>query len=57
MTLRAGAQSVSTRPPGVVAFEVRAEREGPTDGNGEPGIEVEPEWPENVSEGGSLAIE
>ncbi len=57
VTLRAGDQTVTTSPPSEVEFEVKAEREGPTDGNGELSIEVELEWPENASEGGSLSIE
>ena len=57
VTLRAGDQSVTMSPPSEVEFEVKAEREGPTDGNGELSIEVELEWPENASEGGSLSIE
>jgi len=57
VTLRAGEQSVTMTPPSEVEFEVKAEREGPTDGDGELSIEVELEWPENASEGGSLSIE
>jgi len=57
VTLRAGDQSVTMSPPGEVEFEVKAEREGPANGNGELSIEVELEWPENASEGGSLSIE
>jgi len=56
VTLRAGEQSVTLTPPGEVEFEVKAEREGPTDGDGELSIEVELEWPENAPEGG-LSIE
>ncbi|MBV0922764.1 amphi-Trp domain-containing protein [Halomicroarcula limicola] len=61
VTLRAGDQSVTLDPPETVEFEVKAEREGPTDGDGELSIEVELEWPENASESesadGDLRIE
>ena len=57
VTLRAGDQSVTMTPPSEVEFEVKAEREGPTGGDGELSIEVELEWPENASGGGSLSIE
>ncbi|WP_277541492.1 amphi-Trp domain-containing protein [Haloarcula laminariae] len=57
VTLRAGEQSVTMHPPSEVEFEVKAEREGPTDGDGELSIEVELEWPENASQGGGLSIE
>ena len=57
VTLQAGDQSVTMSPPGEVEFEVKAEREGPTDGDGELSIEVELEWPENASGDGSLSIE
>jgi hypothetical protein len=41
-----------------VEFEVKVEREGPTDGTGELSIEFELEWDENASgESGSLSIE
>jgi amphi-Trp domain-containing protein len=56
VTLRSGDQSVTLTPPGEVEFEVKAEREGPSNGDGELSIEVELEWPENASEGG-LSIE
>jgi amphi-Trp domain-containing protein len=57
VTLRSGDQSVTMSPPDEVEFEVKAEREGPTDGEGELSIEVEVEWPENASDGGSLSID
>ncbi|MFC7020747.1 MULTISPECIES: amphi-Trp domain-containing protein [Haloarcula] len=57
VTLRAGDQSVTLDPPGRVEFEVKAEREGPVDGDGELSIEVELEWPENPSDDGELSIE
>ncbi|MFC7028299.1 amphi-Trp domain-containing protein [Halomicroarcula sp. GCM10025324] len=50
VTLRAGDQSVTLHPPSHVEFEVKAEREGPADGDGELSIEVELEWPENPSD-------
>jgi len=50
VTLSAGDQSVTLSPPPEVEFEVKAEREGPTDGNGELSIEVELEWPENADD-------
>ena len=60
ITLSAGEESVSMDPPERVEFEVKAEREGPTDGDGELSIEFELEWPENGesgASGGSLEIE
>jgi amphi-Trp domain-containing protein len=61
ITLKAGSESVTMDPPARPTFEVKAEREGPTDGPGELSIEFELEWDEN-SEGtegssGSLEIE
>lgn len=48
-------------PPARPTFEVKAEREGPTDGAGELSIEFELEWDENDDDGtggsGSLQIE
>ncbi|WP_246983213.1 amphi-Trp domain-containing protein [Halorientalis marina] len=58
ITLNAGSQSVTVDPPSQVEFEVKVEREGPTDGTGELSIEFELEWDENASgEVGSLSIE
>ena len=61
ITLKSGAESVSMEPPARPTFEVKAEREGPTDGSGELSIEFELEWDENGSEGdggsGQLEIE
>jgi len=51
VTLSAGDQSVTMDPPSQVEFEVKAEREGPTDGDGELSIELELEWPEGASGG------
>ena len=50
ITLRQGDESVSVDPPAQPTFEVKAEREGPTDGPGERSIEFELEWDEE-SEG------
>ena len=58
ITLAAGDQSVTMDPPAEVEFEVKAEREGPTDGAGELSIELELEWDERAGDGdASLSIE
>jgi amphi-Trp domain-containing protein len=61
ITLTSGAESVTMEPPARPTFEVKAEREGPTDGPGELSIEFELEWDENAGEGhgksGTLEIE
>lgn len=57
ITLRAGDQSVTMDPPANPTFEVKAEREGPTDSPGELSIEFELEWDENGDSGGELSIE
>lgn len=49
ITLRAGDDSVSLDPPAQATFEVKAEREGPTDAPGELSVEFEVEWDENAS--------
>ena len=46
LTLRAGGESVSLDPPARSTFEVKAEREGPTNGPGELSVEFELEWDE-----------
>ncbi|WP_436348913.1 amphi-Trp domain-containing protein [Natronorubrum sp. FCH18a] len=51
VTLKSGSESVTMEPPASPTFEVKAEREGPTDGAGELSIEFELEWDENDSEG------
>ncbi len=57
ITLEAGDQSVTMEPPADVEFEVKAEREGPSDAPGELSIELELEWDENSSgSDGSLNI-
>jgi len=57
LTLSAGDQSVTMEPPERPTFEVKAEREGPTDGPGELSIEFELEWDEGTDGGGDLEIE
>jgi amphi-Trp domain-containing protein len=60
LTLKSGSESVTMEPPDRTTFEVKAEREGPTDGDGELSIEFELEWDENArgeSGGGQLEIE
>ncbi|WP_136715599.1 amphi-Trp domain-containing protein [Halorientalis salina] len=49
ITLDAGSQSVTMNPPDDVEFEVKAEREGPSEGPGELSIEFELEWDEDRS--------
>lgn len=61
ITLKAGSESVTMEPPARPTFEVKAEREGPTDGPGELSVEFELEWDESSEESdestGSLEIE
>ncbi|GAB7009053.1 amphi-Trp domain-containing protein [Halorubrum trueperi] len=61
VTLTSGSESVTMEPPARPTFEVKAEREGPTDGPGELSIEFEIEWGENDDNGdggsGQLEIE
>lgn len=61
VTLTSGSESVTMEPPTRPTFEVKAEREGPTDGPGELSIEFELEWDENSSHkdgtGSQLEIE
>lgn len=59
VSLKAGNESVTMNPPERPTFEVKAEREGPTDGQGELSIEFELEWLENGGEGaeGQLEVE
>jgi len=47
---------VTLDPPAQPTFEVKAEREGPTDGPKELSIEFELEWPEDGEDGGELEI-
>jgi amphi-Trp domain-containing protein len=51
VTLRAGEESITLNPPATVTFEVKAEREGPTDGAGELSLELELEWDEEKTDG------
>jgi amphi-Trp domain-containing protein len=60
ITLKSGGESVTMEPPARPAFEVKAEREVPTDVPGELSIEFELEWDENGGDpggDGQLAIE
>jgi amphi-Trp domain-containing protein len=53
IALEAGSQSITMTPPDQVEFEVKAEREGSADGDGELSVEFELEWPENDAASGS----
>jgi amphi-Trp domain-containing protein len=61
ITLAGGGESVTMDPPSRPTFEVKAEREGPTDGPKELSVEFELEWDENGHDeepgGGGLTIE
>ena len=59
ITLKSGSDSVTMEPPANPTFEVKAEREGPTNAPGELSIEFEIEWDEDDGDGesGSLEIE
>jgi amphi-Trp domain-containing protein len=61
ITLKAGGESLTMNPPSTPTFEVKAEREGPTDGPKELSVEFELEWDENADGesggGGPLEIE
>ncbi|PSP63724.1 amphi-Trp domain-containing protein [Halobacteriales archaeon QH_8_67_27] len=61
ITLKAGTESATLDPPSRPTFEVKAEREGPTDRPGELSIEFELEWDEDADDGssggGTLEIE
>ncbi|GAB3672715.1 amphi-Trp domain-containing protein [Halopiger thermotolerans] len=61
VTLKSGSESVTMDPPARPTFEVKAEREGPTDGPGELSLEFELEWDEDggeeTEESGQLEIE
>ncbi|CQH50413.1 uncharacterized protein HHUB_1624 [Halobacterium hubeiense] len=60
ITLKAGGDEVTLDPPSRPTFEVKAEREGATDGPKELSVEFELEWPEDgdtASESGELEIE
>jgi amphi-Trp domain-containing protein len=61
ITFNSGSESVTLDPPANPTFEVKAEREGPTDAPGELSVEFELEWDENDAgeegSGASLEIE
>jgi amphi-Trp domain-containing protein len=57
ITLSAGDQSTTVEPSARPEFEVKVEREGPTDGPKELSVEFEIEWPEDGADGGSLSID
>lgn len=57
ITLSSGTDSLTLEPPSQPTFEVKAEREGPTDGPKELSIEFELEWPEDGGDDGELSIE
>ncbi|PSQ04655.1 amphi-Trp domain-containing protein [Halobacteriales archaeon QS_4_69_31] len=58
VTFERGSESVTVEVPDTVEFEVKIEREGPTDGPKDIGLELELEWPEGAAgeEDGSLSI-
>lgn len=56
VTLQAGGDSMTLDPPAQPTFEVKAEREGATDGPKELSIEFELEWPEDGDDGDELEI-
>jgi len=61
LTLESGDNALTLEVPPDVEFEVKVEREGPADGAGELGLELELEWPENAGDSsssgdGSLSI-
>ncbi len=51
ISLESGGDTVSLDVPATVEFEVKVEREGPADGSGELGFELEMEWDENAGDG------
>ncbi|MGM0590397.1 MAG: amphi-Trp domain-containing protein [Halobacteriota archaeon] len=61
ISLKAGSASETVTPPARPTFEVKVEREGPTDGSGTLSIEFELEWDEDggdeTGESGRLEIE
>jgi len=52
VSFESGGDAVSVEVPPQVEFEVKVEREGPADGVGEIGLELELEWPEDAAERG-----
>lgn len=57
ITLETGTDTVTLDPPTTVEFEVKAEREGPADADGELSIEFELEWPEGSDQADGLGIQ
>ena len=59
ITLNSGSESVTLDPPANPTFEVKSEREGPTDAPGELSVEFELEWDENDAgeEGSEASLE
>lgn len=57
LTFSAGQESVTLLPPERPTFEVKAEREGPTDGPGELSVEFELEWDESADQSGDFRVE
>jgi amphi-Trp domain-containing protein len=58
ITFQAGGDSVTLDPPAEPTFEVKVEREGPTNGPKELSVEFELEWPEgDESEGAGGGLE
>lgn len=51
ITLKTDNESVTMNPPSRPTFEVKAEREGSTDGPKELSVEFELEWDENAENG------
>jgi amphi-Trp domain-containing protein len=49
VTFETGADDITVEVPATVEFEVKVEREGPADGPGELGLELELEWPEDAA--------
>lgn len=49
ITFTAGEQSTAVDPPERATFEVKVEREGPVDADGELSVELEVEWDESPS--------
>jgi len=56
VTLQTGGDSVTLDHHSQPTFEVKAEREGPTNGPKESSIEFELEWPEGGGDGGEIEI-
>jgi amphi-Trp domain-containing protein len=52
VTLSAGSESMTLEVPAEPTFEVKVEREGPADGPGELGLELELEWDEDAADDG-----